>query len=54
MIGALWVNVHGSWPLVVVYLLVRAVGGLLDREPVDRELERAALDGVGDRRSAGS
>ncbi|HYA67187.1 MAG TPA: hypothetical protein VED63_00505, partial [Acidimicrobiales bacterium] len=35
-----WVNVHGSWPLALVYLVVRGAGRLADR----RSLDRRSLD----------
>lgn len=38
VVGAVWVNVHGSWPLGIAYLAVRALGGAVDRESVDREV----------------
>jgi hypothetical protein len=43
--GALWVNVHGSWPLGIAYLVARAVGATIDRE--DGTRERTALGFLG-------
>jgi len=42
-VGVLWVNVHGSWPLGVVLLVARWLGGWADRD-------RSAVDA--DRRAA--
>ncbi len=44
-VGAVWINVHGSWPLGIVYLVARIAGGLGDRESVQREW--AALRALG-------
>ncbi|HZU80401.1 MAG TPA: hypothetical protein VE991_10845 [Acidimicrobiales bacterium] len=32
----IWVNVHGSWPFAVAYLVLRLAGRALDRRPLDR------------------
>lgn len=45
--GALWVNVHGSWPLGVVVLLTRLVGARLDRSPPEVDAERRAVTWLG-------
>jgi hypothetical protein len=45
--GAIWVNVHGSWPLGLLYLVVRAAGGLADRGEIRRELESLKYLGIG-------
>lgn len=47
VVGAFWVNVHGSWPLGVVYLLARALGGGLDRKDVRVELRALGYLGSG-------
>jgi len=47
LIGALWINVHGSWPLALVYLAVRFVGGGIDRGDVRRELQSFGYLGAG-------
>lgn len=47
IVGALWVNLHGSWPLGIGYLVVRIVGGLLDGGDVRRELAALKALGVG-------
>ena len=38
LVGAVWVNVHGSWPLALVYLAARALGGTIDRDDVRAEV----------------
>ena len=40
-VGFIWVGVHGSWPLGLVLLAVRAVGGWFDGERAEREVESA-------------
>ena len=47
VVGALWVNVHGSWPLALVYLAARGLGGALDRDDVRLEFRAFAHLGVG-------
>ena len=47
LVGALWINVHGSWPLALVYLAARVVGGTIDRSDVRREAEAFGYLGVG-------
>ena len=42
LVGVLWIGVHGSWPLGLVLLTVRAFGAAADSYEADREL-RAAL-----------
>lgn len=45
LIGAIWINVHGSWPLGVVYLAGRGFGAIADRE--DWRRERASVFALG-------
>ncbi|MEZ5244076.1 MAG: hypothetical protein R2707_03195 [Acidimicrobiales bacterium] len=45
--GAAWVNIHGSWPLALVYLASRALGGALDRDDVRTEVRTFGYLGVG-------
>jgi hypothetical protein len=47
VLGAVWINVHGSWPLGVVYLVFRIAGGLGDRESVGREWSALRSLGAG-------
>ncbi|MEQ8842648.1 MAG: hypothetical protein RIB98_16825 [Acidimicrobiales bacterium] len=47
VIGALWINVHGSWPLALVYLAARAAGGAIDRDDVRAELRIFVTMGLG-------
>jgi hypothetical protein len=47
VVGAFWVNIHGSWPLALVYLAARVVGGAFDREEVGRELRSFGYLGAG-------
>jgi len=47
IIGAFWINVHGSWPLALVYLAARWAGGRLDGVDGRRELESIGYLGVG-------
>jgi hypothetical protein len=47
VIGALWINVHGSWPLGIVYLVARIAGGFGDRENTRRERDSLKYLGVG-------
>lgn len=47
VVGALWVNIHGSWPLALVYLAARVVGGLLDRDRVGTERRALLTLGAG-------
>ena len=42
-----WVNVHGSFPLGLVYLAVRVVGRRLDRAPSGRLPQLLAMAGAG-------
>ncbi|MGH9282205.1 MAG: hypothetical protein ACRD0S_04655, partial [Acidimicrobiales bacterium] len=42
-----WVNVHGSWPLGLVYLVVRLLGRRLDGEPPGRLSQVLAAAGIG-------
>jgi len=41
IVGFLWIGVHGSWPLGIVLLLARAVGGRVDGETDTRDLRAA-------------
>jgi hypothetical protein len=45
--GVVWVNIHGSWPLALVYLAARALGGAIDREDVRREIRSFGYLGAG-------
>lgn len=47
LIGALWINVHGSWPLGIVYLVSRGIGRAADRHDWQRERETTLALGVG-------
>jgi hypothetical protein len=47
VVGALWVNVHGSWPLGVVYLVARILGGVGDRGAIRREVATLRHLGAG-------
>ncbi len=39
LVGVVWIGVHGSWPLGVVLLVARWIGGRLDRVDTSREFE---------------
>ena len=45
--GAFWVNIHGSWPLALVYLAARTAGGAIDRGDVRRETRSFGYLGAG-------
>jgi hypothetical protein len=45
--GAVWVNIHGSWPLALVYLASRALGGAIDGDGVRTEARAFGYLGVG-------
>lgn len=47
VVGVLWVNIHGSWPLGLVYLATRIAGGALDRTPTKRDVTAAKYLGAG-------
>ena len=42
VVGILWVNIHGSWPLGIVLLGARWVGAFADRDRDAAETDRAA------------
>ena len=46
VIGAVWVNVHGSWPLGLVLIAARWAGGRIDRSSDRNESELRALLGL--------
>ncbi len=39
LVGVVWIGVHGSWPLGVVLLVARWIGGRIDRTDTTRESE---------------
>lgn len=47
VVGAIWVNVHGSWPLGIVYLVSRGAGAAADRRDWRREAEATLALGLG-------
>jgi len=47
LIGLIWVNVHGSWPLGLILVAARLVGVRLDRRPAQGELESVTWLGIG-------
>ena len=47
VIGLIWVNVHGSWPLGLVLLGARLIGVRLDRRPAQEERESLTWLSVG-------
>jgi len=42
-----WVNVHGSWPVGLVYLVLRMAGRLVERRPLERLPRLAGAMAVG-------
>ncbi len=47
LVGIIWVNVHGSWPLGLVLLGARWFGARLDRRPASRDKVSFAWLGTG-------
>ena len=47
IVGALWISVHGSWPLGIVLLGARWLGARLDGETGRREIDAASYLVVG-------
>jgi hypothetical protein len=47
LVGAFWINIHGSWPLALVYLGARGLGGLFDRGDVRPEARAFGYLGAG-------
>lgn len=47
-VGALWVNIHGSWPLGLVFLATRLIGGRVDGDAgTDRDLAAGGWLAIG-------
>jgi hypothetical protein len=44
-VGAVWVNVHGSWPLGLLFVGARIVGGRMDGGRVDGDSDRDVVAG---------
>jgi hypothetical protein len=43
----LWVNVHGSWPFALAYLLLRLLGRAVERRPLGRQPRLLAAGAIG-------